>query len=510
MNAPAVVIGVDVGTTATKVVAVEASGAVVGSVERGYPTRTTEPGEAVQDPVVLREAALDAVTRCAENSVAAGRDVAGLAFTGALHSLLGLDRAGEPVTPVYSWADTRAAGAAQRLRAEPAGDALHRETGTPVHPMSPLVTLRWLAEEEPERHAGVACWCAAKDAVLAAFVGRLVTDRSTASASGLLAMSTRGWSPAALAAAGLTASELPELVEPTEILALDAVAAARTGLPAGLPVVAGGGDGPLANLGVGAVAAGTAAVSVGTSAALRVATARPAVDIDGRTFCYLLAEDTWVVGGAVSNGGVVAQWAAELLGTDLAELLAEATAVTPGAAGLLALPALLGERAPYWDPVPRGTLLGLRREHRREHLVRALLDGVCLRLAMVRDAVVHAGSEVGAIRATGGALRSPAWTASLTAALGSPVQLAEATGGSGLGAALLGWRAMGAFDSLAAAAAVLPAGQTVVPDADAVRRLAGLRPLADRAHHALGGIAAELSGLTEQWELTAPARPGRR
>ncbi|MFN2496716.1 MAG: FGGY-family carbohydrate kinase, partial [Pseudonocardiaceae bacterium] len=177
------------------------------------------------------------------------------------------------------------------------------------------------------------------------------------------------------------------------------------------------------------------------------------------------------------------------------------TAVAPGAAGLLALPALLGERAPYWDPVPRGTLLGLRREHRREHLVRALLDGVCLRLAMVRDAVVRAGSEVDAICATGGALRSPAWTASLTAALGSPVQLAEATGGSGLGAALLGWRALGAFDSLAAAAAVLPAGRTVVPDSDAVRRLAALRPLANRAHQALRDIAAELSGLVEQWEV---------
>ena len=158
MSAPAVVLGVDVGTTATKVVAVAASGAMVGSVERGYPTRTTEPGEAVQDPVALREAALDAVARCAQTSAAAGRDVAGLAFSGALHSLLGLDGAGEPVTPVYSWADTRAAGAAQRLRAEPAGFALHRETGTPVHPMSPLVTLRWLAEEEPEQRAGVACW----------------------------------------------------------------------------------------------------------------------------------------------------------------------------------------------------------------------------------------------------------------------------------------------------------------------------------------------------------------
>jgi len=145
------------------------------------------------------------------------------------------------------------------------------------------------------------------------------------------------------------------MLEPTDVLALDTVAAARTELPAGLPVVVGGGDGPLANLGVGAVVPGTAAVSLGTSAALRVATVTPAVDVGGRTFCYLLADDTWVIGGAVSNGGVVAQWASELLGADLAELLSEAIAVAPGAAGLLALPALLSER---WRARHPGLQLG--------------------------------------------------------------------------------------------------------------------------------------------------------
>lgn len=493
-----VVLGVDLGTTATKVVPAEASGAILTSVARSYHTRTSEPGEAVQDPADLVEAALDAVRVCATTCAGLGREVAGLSFSAALHSLLGLGAAGEPVTPVYLWADTRGSEAARRLRADPASAALHRATGTPVHPMSPLVKLRWLAAEE--RRGGVARWCAVKDHVLAAFTGRLAADRSTASASGLLDMSTRDWSPEALAAAGLTTGELPELVEPTEVLALSADAARRTGLPVGLPVVAGGGDGPLANLGVGAVTPGAAAVSLGTSGALRVATTRPAVDVDGRTFCYLLADDTWVTGGAVSNGGVVAQWAAELLGVPLQDLLDQAAGVPPASAGLLALPALLGERAPYWDPVPRGTLLGLRREHRREHLVRALLDGVCLRLAMVRDAVVHAGSPVDAVRATGGSLRSPAWTTSLAAAFGGPVQVAEAAGGSGLGAALLGWRALGAFPDLAAVAALLPAGETVVPDPDAVRRLAALRPLADRAHHAVHDIAVELAELVDQWD----------
>lgn len=492
------VLGVDVGSSAVKVVAVDAAGRVRRVAERECPLRTSGPDRAEHDPAEVLAAAIAAISDCAQ-----GVHVAALAFSAALHTLLGLDAAGQPRTPSLSWADTRATAAAARLRESVPW--LHQETGTPLHPMSPLAKLVHLREHDPELHADIARWSALKDHLLHHLTGRLVTDHSSASGSGLLRLATLDWHDGALQLAGVTAAQLPDLVEPLEVLSLSAAGAAATGLPAGLPVIAGAGDGPLANLGVGAVSPGEAAVSLGTSGALRVVRDAPAVDPDARTFCYLLAEGLWVLGGAVSNAGVVVDWAAEAFSEpdgpgDVAALLAEAETVPPGAGALLALPVLLGERAPYWDPVPRGALLGLRREHGRAEVVRALVEGVCLRLALVRDAVQTAGGEVASVLATGGSLRSPVWASSLGAALGMPVHRAEAQGGSGLGAALLGWCALGELRSLPAAAELLPVGERVEPDPLAVQRLAALRPLADAAHRALAETSTALAGLAAEWE----------
>ena len=161
-------------------------------------------------------------------------------------------------------------------------------------------------------------------------------------------------------------------------------------------VVVGAGDGPLANLGLGAVAPGVAACSIGTSGALRVMVDRPAVDPHGRVFCYALTAHRWVVGGAINNGGVVLEWAGGALAPDLGsdaaeELLDLAGSVPAGSGGLLMLPYLLSERAPHWSALPHGAYVGLTRAHRREHLVRAALEGVCLQLGLVLESMRAAG-----------------------------------------------------------------------------------------------------------------------
>jgi gluconokinase len=294
--------------------------------------------------------------------------------------------------------------------------------------------------------------------------------------------------------------QLADLVPSTEVLALERTAAAETGLPAGLPVVAGGGDGPLANLGVGAVLPGMAALSLGTSGALRVVRDRPGVDERGRVFCYALADGLWVVGGAVSNGGVVAQWAADAFGVEVGPLLAEAEAVPAGARGLLALPYLLGERAPWWEPDLRAALVGFRREHGRAEIVRALAEGVAQQLALVQDAVRDTGAPVDSVRVTGGAFRSPLWSTVLAAALGRELEIAEDAEGSGMGAALLGWRALGALPSLTDAAGLVTPTRRVYPDESAVRRLATARPMIERAHDVLRDIVVDLSALDDAWD----------
>jgi gluconokinase len=384
-----------------------------------------------------------------------------------------------------SWADQRAASTARALRADPTRAAdLHRATGTPVHPMSPLVKLAWFAQHEPDLTRRAAHWLGVKDYLVYRLTGRLVTDHSCASGTGLMDLRTLDWYPPALALAGITAAELPELRAPTEILHLTTDI---DGLPTDLPVVLGAADGPLANLGTGAVRPGMAALSLGTSGALRVTADEPGVDKAGRIFCYALADGLWVRGGAISNGGATAAWAARTFDTDITELLAAAE--TANATDLLALPYLLGERAPWWEPDPRGAILGLRHEHGAAELTRALIDGVGQQLALVAEAI----PDIGEVRATGGAFRAPLWGKVIAAALNRPLAMTADSGGSGLGAALLGWRAIGELASLADAADLITPTGTVQPDPALAAALARRRPLVERAHNALREIVTELA-----------------
>lgn len=464
----AVVLGVDIGTTATKVVVVDARGQALGSASAGYPLLEPRPGHAVQDPDVI----LGAVESAVREVVAglAGRPVAGLSLSVAMHGLLGLDAGGTPVTPLITWADTRAGGQAERLRADDAGPGLHRRTGTPVHPMSPLVKLVWFAEDDPETAAEVARWGGLKEYLLLRWCGAFVVDHSVASATGLLGSATLAWDPEALRLAGVRPGQLAELVSPTHVLpGLHPDVAARLGLPAATPVVVGASDGPLANLGCGAVEDGVAACSIGTSGALRVTVGRPAVDPGGGLFCYALTTDRWVVGGAINNGGVVLQWAGDALAPDLGpdaedELTALAATAPAGCDGLIMLPYLLGERAPHWSALPRGAYVGLTRAHRREHLVRAALEGVCRQLALVLGAMRAAGIEVREVRATGGFARSPLWRQLLADVLDMPVSFPAGHEGSGFGAALLGLQALGLIPSIDVAARLVTIESVSRPD----------------------------------------------
>ncbi|MEU4801244.1 gluconokinase [Actinosynnema sp. NPDC023587] len=470
------VLAVDLGTTATKVIAVDRNAGVLASAEHGYPMRTTPSGEATHDPEVVFQAALRALAEVA----AQGHRVRALVLTGAMHTLLGLGSSGMPVTPSLSWADNRAVAEASRLRGTPEGRALHRATGTPVHPMSPLVKLAWFTAHGITAHS----WCGLKDFVALRLTGRLATEHSSASGTGLMDLRSLAWHPDALAFAGVRAAALPELLPPTTAfpLVLDV-----PGIPRGVPVVLGGGDGPMANLGVGAVVPGVAAVSMGTSGALRVVRDRPSVDERGRVFCYAIADGLWVSGGAVSNGGVVAQWAADTFQVDVPTLLREAEGVPPGAAGVVALPYLLGERAPWWDPDARSALIGVRREHGRAEITRALVEGVAQQMALVLDAV-RSVAEVHAVRVTGGAFRSALWGSVLASALGLDLEAAEDSEGSGVGAGLLAWYALGELPDLRAAATLIKPTHVIKPDAVAQHYYARHRPVVEQLYEALSAL----------------------
>jgi gluconokinase len=474
-----VVLGVDIGTTSAKAVAFDADGRELGRGEAGYPLLEPEPGQAVQDPAAVVEATLAAVRA----AVAAARDqgvaIAALSFSGALHSLVGLDAQGKALTPLVTWGDMRATEQAERLRAE--HPELHDRTGTPLHPMSPLPKLLWFAEREPETFAAVRRWAGIKELVVARLTGTWAVDHSIASGTGLLELRTLDWDPEALAIAGIDAERLSPLVPTTQRLELAAAPAADLGLEAGLALIVGAADGPLANLGLGAVHPGVAACSIGTSGALRLMVEGPAVDPQRRVFCYALLPGHWIVGGAINNGGAVLHWAGEALAPDLgphpeAQLLELAAQVPPGSEGLLMVPYLLSERAPHWSSLARGAYVGLTRHHGRSHLVRAALEGVCLQLALVLASVREAGNEVREIRATGGFARSGLWRQMLADALGMPIGFAAGHEGSAFGAALLAMDALGLVEGIERAAQLVKIEDVIEPEAAAAGVYADLLP----------------------------------
>lgn len=457
-----VVLGVDVGTTSAKVTAFDPDGAVHGHGEHRYPLDQPAPGQAVQDPERIVEATLAALGDARAAARATGADVVGLAVSSAMHGLVALDARDRPVTPLMTWADTRADAQAQRLRKE--HPDLHARTGTPLHAMSPLAKLCWLRECEPDTFAAARRFVGVKELVLHALCGEWVLDHSVASGTGLFDIHTLDWDAEALDLAGVRPDQLATLVEAKHALG---------------EIVAGAGDGPLANLGVGAVRPGVAAVSIGTSGALRVMVERPATDPANQVFCYALTPGRWATGGAINNGGIVLEWAGDALAPDLgahaeADLLALAAQAPAGSDGLVMLPYLLGERAPHWSTVPRGAYVGLTRAHGRPHLIRAAIEGVCLQLGLVLASVRAAGNEVVEIRATGGFARSPLWRQILTDVLGMEVGFPANHEGSGFGAALLGMEALGVIETIDRAADLVLIDERRQPDAKAAASYAGL------------------------------------
>lgn len=482
------VLGVDIGTTSTKVVAYDTEGNAGASHSAGYPLDEPQPGHAEQDPELILAAVLECLREVAG---AVDGPVAGLSFSSAMHTLIGLDADSRPLTPSLSWADSRSAEQAERLRAASGGLALHRRTGTPVHPMAPLPKLVWFREQQPDVFSKTATWLGIKDYVVLKMCDAMVTDHSLASGSGLMDIHRLAWDPEALQLAGISAEQLPELLPTTHVLpGLNEATAAATGLPADTPVVLGAGDGPLANLGLGAVDPGVAACSIGTSGALRVMVEKAAVDPLGGVFCYALTENHWAVGGAINNGGIVLDWAGSALAPDLGpgaaeELLALAGSVPAGCGGLIMLPYLLSERAPHWSSLPRGAYIGLTREHRREHLVRAAIEGVCQQLGLVLHSMRAAGNEIRQLRATGGFARSPLWRQILADTLGMDVSFPAGHEGSSFGAALLGMQALGLVPSIDVAADIVQIEDTVRPDPSDSATYAALRPVFAELYNAL-------------------------
>jgi gluconokinase len=508
-----VMIGIDTGTTATKGIAAGLDGRLRAHTSVHYPLSVPAPGRAELSARDLVDAAVKALKDVRAACEANGDRVVGVSLSAFLHGLVPMSEDGKPLGPLITWADGRAGEQCDEIIASGRAKELQARTGTPVHPMSPLTKLAWWRTENPDLLRDTPRWGGVKELILSELTDRsFLVDLSVASGTGLYDIHRRRWDPEALEIAGVRQGQLAEVVPTTKVLKIG-----------DLPLVVGAADGPLANLGLGATPAGVAAVSLGTSGAVRTIVDRPTADADGRLFCYALTEDRWAIGGAVNNAGSVVRWAGQSFASGFerpgaegedaderdAALLIEAQGAPPGSDGLLCLPYLLGERAPWWRSGMRGAYLGLRREHGRAHLVRAAVEGVCQQLALVRDSFATEGFEVREVRATGGSTASELWVGVLAAALNLPVAIADTPEGTALGACLLGWHALGELPDLDDAAALIDIGEPTRPDPANAALYARLRPLVEKAALSVLDTVRELDRLAPLPETAATAHATR-
>ncbi len=461
-----VAVGLDVGTTGVKALAVTASGEVAAHAERGYPLSTPRAGWSEQDPDDWWTAAESALAE-----VSAGQEVAGIGLSGQMHGLVALDGSDRPLRPAILWNDQRTGAECKEIEAVVGLDRLIELTGNRALPGFTAPKLLWLRTHEPETYAQIARICLPKDYVRLRLTGSWAIDVADASGTLLFDVARRRWSQEVVELLAIRDDWLPPALESQDVSGETA---------SGLPVAAGAGDQQAAALGVGITGPGPASLVLGTSGVVFAALPEYRPDELARVhvFCHAVPGGWEAMGVMLSAAGSL-QWLHDTIAPDLGfdALVAAAERWQPGTDGLLFLPYLQGERTPHADPHARGAFAGLQLRHDRGALVRAVLEGVAFGLRDSLDLLRGLGVEVTRARVSGGGARSGLWLEICAAVLGLPLERTVVEEGSAFGAALLGGVAGGLFADLHdAVAATVRTREVVEPNPGWEDAYSELRP----------------------------------
>ena len=438
----ALVIGIDASTTATKAVLIDESGAVVGVGASEYAFEVPQPGWAEQDPQLWWDGAVASIRSVLASTRTSGEDVVAVGLTGQMHGLVLLDAADTVLRPAILWNDQRTARACDEIREAVGRERLIAITGNDALTGFTAPKLVWVRDQEPDIWSRVAHVLLPKDYVRLRLTGDHAMDKADGAGTILFDLAARDWSPEVVAALRIDPAWLPPTFEgPVVTGTVGATAAAATGLRAGTPVVAGGGDQAANAVGTGAVDAGVVALSLGTSGVTFAATREPLIEPAGRVhaFCHAVPGRWHMMSVMLSAAGSL-RWFRDALapGVEFAALGDEAAGVAAGSEGLLFLPYLTGERSPHPDPLARGAFVGLTVGHERRHLTRAVMEGVAFGLRDGLDLMVDAGVPAPSeIRASGGGIASPVWRQILADVLGAEIATVRTTEGAAYGAAML-------------------------------------------------------------------------
>ncbi|MFC4653196.1 gluconokinase [Lactococcus nasutitermitis] len=473
-------IGVDLGTTATKAVLFKTDGTIVASSSQGYELYRDSNGMAEEELEDIFEAVLITIREVSIHLNENDKLLA-VSFSTQMHSLIAFDEKWQALTRVITWADTRAVTYTEQLKASGKGLEIYKRTGTPIHPMAPLSKFLWLRQERADIYNRAEHYLELKGYIFWRLFGVTKIELSTATGTGIFNIFDLDWDTEALELTGVNREQLPEVVEPYEIeQGMRHEFAVKMGIDVDTKFVWGAADGPLSNLGVNAIQSGVAAITIGTSGAIRVVTDKPRTDSKARTFTYALDKEHWVVGGPVNSGGDVFRWLRDavldgkLTFDEITEL---AAGIAPGSDGLLFHPYLGGERAPLWDANARGSFFGLNYTHNRNHMARSVLEGVMFNLYMVALSLIEVTGDLTQIQATGGFTSSELWTQILADIFEQPINVPESREAGCLAAVIMAEKALGLVDSLNVIEQMVGSNQTYQPNEDNFDTYRALSPI---------------------------------
>ena len=442
-------VGLDVGTTGVKALAISAAGDVLDSTEESYELSAPMPGWSEQDPEHWWLASQAALARL-------GGEAAHIGLSGQMHGLVCLDERGAVLRPAILWNDQRTAEECAEIEDRVGLERLIALTGNRALTGFTAPKLLWLRRHEPEVYERIHRIVLPKDYVRYRLTGEWAIDAADASGTLLFDVAHRRWSEDVLSALDLPGEWLPPVSESTTI--------------------AGAGDQQAAALGVGVVEPGTISVVLGTSGVVLAALPEYAHDATARVhaFCHALPE-TWEAMGVMLNAAGALRWFHDAFAPGLSfdDLTEEAGAVEVGADGVLFLPYLQGERTPHADPRATGSFSGLSLRHGRGTLARAVLEGVAYGLRDSLELLRELGVDPAAGRASGGGARSRLWLEIVASVLDLPLERCVVDEGSAYGAALLAGVANGTFGSAQeAVASCVRVRETIEPNPAWARRYA--------------------------------------
>ncbi|MEK7794602.1 MAG: xylulokinase [Candidatus Hydrogenedentota bacterium] len=480
-----IVIGVDVGTSGTKAVAVNEAGTVVASALIEYPLHSPKPNWAEQDPADWKAAAFEALRRLANAPSINKDDIRAIGLTGQMHGSVFLDENNSVIRPALLWCDQRTAEQCDAITSKVGEQRLIEMVCNPALTGFTAPKILWLRDNEPQNYAKVRKVLLPKDYIRLELTGEFATDVADASGTLLFDVKDRAWHTELMSLLDVPREFMPRAYEGPEVTGkLSKRASEATGLHPGVPVVAGGGDQAAGAVGCGIVRKGSLSASLGTSGVVFAFVDNITLDPQGRvhTFCHAVPGKWHVMGVMLSAGGALRWFRDAVCHAEIAvgaqtrvdpyEYITAAAGQVPiGAEGLTFLPYLTGERTPHKDPYAKGAFIGLSLRHTRAHMARAVLEGVAFGMRDGLEIIREMGVAVSEIRASGGGARSMLWRQILADTGGAPIVTINVDEGPAYGAALLGMVGAGIYRTVEEACdATIRVTQTTTPDSARAKR----------------------------------------